>query len=70
MNIRPARVLAVLVAIVTGQPRNVPTAVMQQLGAVAVVFVNPEERLNDLIVTSTWGTPSLMSNVAAACLRV
>lgn len=49
------------IALVTGQPRNVPTAALQELGAVAVVYVNPEERLNDLIVTSTWGTPSLLN---------
>ncbi|MDH5589033.1 MAG: M28 family metallopeptidase [Gemmatimonadota bacterium] len=49
------------VALVTGQPRNVPTTVLESLGAAAVIFVNPEERLNDLIVTSTWGTPSLRS---------
>ncbi|HKJ01280.1 MAG TPA: M28 family peptidase, partial [Longimicrobiales bacterium] len=48
------------IALVTGQPRNVPTAALQRLGAVAVVYVNPEERLNDLIVTTTWGTPSLL----------
>ncbi|MDE2652386.1 MAG: hypothetical protein OXI71_01100 [Gemmatimonadota bacterium] len=45
------------VAIVDGQPRNVPTIVLERLGAAAVVFVNPEERLNELIVTSTWGSP-------------
>jgi N-acetylated-alpha-linked acidic dipeptidase len=49
------------VVIVTGQPRNIPTLALQELGAVAAIFINPEERLNDLIVTSTWGTPSLMS---------
>jgi len=49
------------IAIVTGRPRNVPTLALEQLGAVAAVFVNPEERLNDLIVTSTWGTPSMLS---------
>ncbi|HSG07175.1 MAG TPA: M28 family peptidase [Longimicrobiales bacterium] len=49
------------IVLVTGQPRNVPTAALQELGAVAVVYVNPEERLNDLIVTSTWGTPSLLN---------
>ena len=49
------------VAVVDGQPRNVPTAVLERLGATAVIFVNPEERLNDLIVTSTWGSPSLMN---------
>ncbi len=50
------------VAIVDGQPRNVPTLVLQRLGAAAVVFINPEERLNELIVTSTWGSPSLMNH--------
>lgn len=47
------------IALVEGQPRNVPTAALQLLGAGGVVFTNPEERVNDLIVTSTWGTPSL-----------
>jgi len=47
------------VALVEGQPRNVPTSVLELLGAAGVIFTNPEERLNDLIVTSTWGTPSL-----------
>ncbi|HSM59485.1 MAG TPA: M28 family peptidase [Longimicrobiales bacterium] len=49
------------IAVVTGQPRNVPTTALEELGALAVVYVNPEERLNDLIVTSTWGTPSLLN---------
>ena len=40
-------------AIVDGQPRNVPTLVPQRLGAAAIVLVNPEERLNELIVSST-----------------
>lgn len=47
------------IAVVTGQPRNTPTAVLEALGAAGVIFVNPEERVNDLIVTSTWGSPSL-----------
>ncbi len=47
------------IALVAGQPRNVPTAVLALLGAQGIIFTNPEERLNDLIVTSTWGTPSL-----------
>ncbi len=47
------------IAMVDGLPRNVPTTVLAELGAAGVVFVNPEERLNDLIVTSTWGIPSL-----------
>ncbi|MDE2804206.1 MAG: M28 family peptidase [Gemmatimonadota bacterium] len=50
------------VAIVDGQPRNVPTIAMERMGAAAIVFVNPEERLNELIVTSTWGSPSLMNH--------
>ncbi len=50
------------VAFVDGQPRNVPTTVLERMGATAVVFVNPEERLNELIVTSTWGSPSLMNH--------
>ncbi len=41
------------IVLVEGQPRNVPTAALALLGAVGVVFTNPEERLNDLIVTST-----------------
>ena len=49
------------VAIVNGQPRNLPTIAMERMGAAAIVFINPEERLNDLIVTSTWGSPSLMN---------
>lgn len=47
------------IVVVEGQPRNVPTAVLALLGAESIVFTNPEDRLNDLIVTSTWGTPSL-----------
>ena len=47
------------IVLVEGQPRNVPTAALELLGAVGVIFSNPVERLNDLIVTSTWGTPSL-----------
>lgn len=47
------------IAVIEGQPRNVPTAVLDLLGADGIIFTNPEERVNDLIVTSTWGTPSL-----------
>ena len=47
------------IVVVEGQPRNVPTAALELLGAAGVIFTNPEDRLNDLIVTSTWGTPSL-----------
>lgn len=51
--------LAGAIAVVEGQPRNVPTAVLEFLRASGIIFTNPEDRLNDLIVTSTWGTPSL-----------
>ena len=47
------------IVVVEGQPRNAPTAALEMLGAGGIIFTNPEERLNDLIVTSTWGTPSL-----------
>jgi Iap family predicted aminopeptidase len=47
------------IALVEGQPRNEPTLQLALLGAVGVIYTNPEERLNDLIVTTTWGTPSL-----------
>jgi Iap family predicted aminopeptidase len=49
------------IALVEGQPRNGPQAVLELAGAAGIIFSNPEERLNDLIVTSTWGTPSLRS---------
>lgn len=62
-SVRPDRAglpdLAGAIAVVEGQPRNVPTAVLELLGAGGIIFTNPEDRLNDLIVTSTWGTPSL-----------
>ena len=48
--------------LVDGQPRNIPVAVLERLGARGVIFANPEERVNDLIVTSTWGIPSLLSH--------
>jgi len=47
------------IALVTGQPRPGPVIQLSLMGAVGVVFVNPEERLNDLTTTSVWGTPSL-----------
>jgi len=49
------------IALVEGQPRNVPTAALHLMGAAGIIFSNPLERLNDLIVTSTWGTPSLLN---------
>lgn len=47
------------IALVTGQPRPGPVTQLTLLGAAGVIFVNPEERLNDLTATSVWGTPSL-----------
>lgn len=49
------------IVLVDGQPRNLPVIVLDRLGAVGVIFAHPEERVNDLIVTSTWGTPSLLN---------
>jgi len=47
------------IALVTGQPRPGPALQLSLMGAVGAIFVNPEERLNDLTVTSVWGAPSL-----------
>jgi len=47
------------IALVTGNPGAASVDRLEMLGAVGVVYVNQEERLNDLIVTTTWGTPSL-----------
>lgn len=47
------------IALVTGQPRPGPVTQLTLLGASGVIFVNPDERLNDLTATSVWGTPSL-----------
>jgi hypothetical protein len=47
------------IALVTGQPRPGPVLQLFLMGAEGVVFVNPEDRLNDLTTTSVWGTPSL-----------
>jgi hypothetical protein len=49
------------IALVTGQPRPDPVIQLARMGAAGVVFINPEERLNDLTVTSVWGGPSLMN---------
>ena len=49
------------IVLLDGQPRNIPVIILDRLGAAAVIFVHPEERVNDLIVTSTWGTPSLLN---------
>lgn len=55
----PFRDLSGAIALIEGQPRNTPTLQLALMGAVGVIYTNPEERLNDLIVTTTWGSPSL-----------
>ena len=47
------------IALVTGTPRPEPALQLSLMGAVGAIFVNPEERLNDLTITSVWGSPSL-----------
>ena len=47
------------IVLVDGNPGGASLDRLAMLGAVGVVYAHLEERLNDLIVTSTWGTPSL-----------
>ena len=47
------------IALVEGRPSNFTTYKLALMGAAGVIFINPQERLNDLIVTTTWGSPSL-----------
>lgn len=47
------------VALVTGTPGPDEAWKLQQLGAIGAVFVNPADRLNDLVTTTVWGSPSL-----------
>jgi hypothetical protein len=49
------------IALVTGQPRPGPVIQLAHMDAVGVVFINPEERLNDLTTTTVWGGPSLLN---------
>ena len=49
------------IALVTGQPRPGPGDPALAMGAAGVVFINPEERLNDLTTTTVWGGPSLLN---------
>jgi len=60
-NVAPLSDLTDKIAVVTGQPRPDPVIQLAQMGAAGVLFVNPEERLNDLTVTSIWGGPSLLN---------
>ena len=48
------------IALVTGAPRPDPVTQLSLMGAAGVIFVHPEELLNDLTVTSVWGGPSLL----------
>ncbi|MEP7344988.1 MAG: M28 family metallopeptidase [Gemmatimonadaceae bacterium] len=47
------------IVLVTGTPGPDEAWKLQQLGAAGAVFVNPADRLNDLVTTTVWGTPSL-----------
>ena len=47
------------IALVDGTPYPDASWELQELGAVGAVFINPEERLNELIITTVWGTPSV-----------
>jgi hypothetical protein len=61
MMVSPVPDLTGKIALVTGQPRPGAAIQLAQLGAAGMVFVNPEERLNDLTVTSVWGWPFLLN---------
>lgn len=47
------------IALLDGNPGSASVDQLALMGAVGAIFVNREDRLNDLIVTTTWGTPSL-----------
>ena len=47
------------IALVTGTPGPDEAWKLQQMGAAGAIFVNPADRLNDLVTTTVWGTPSL-----------
>jgi hypothetical protein len=47
------------IALIDGIPGTASVDQLALMGVSGAIFVNPEERLNDLIVTTTWGTPSL-----------
>ncbi len=46
------------IALVEGLPGPEAAWVLEKMGAAAAVFINPRERLNELITTTVWGTPS------------
>ncbi len=47
------------IALIEGIPGTASVDQLALMGAAGAIFVNSQERLNDLIVTTTWGTPSL-----------
>jgi len=47
------------IVLIDGIPGTASVDQLALLGAAGAIFVNSEERLNDLIVTTTWGTPSM-----------
>ncbi len=47
------------IALVTGTPGPDEVTRISALGAAGAVFVNPDERVNDLTTTTVWGGPSL-----------
>ena len=50
------------IALVRGLPMPEAAWVLEQMGAAGAIFVNPEDRLNELITTTVWGTPSLRNS--------
>ncbi len=53
--------LAGKIALVDGLPMPEAAWALQKMGAAGAVFINPQERLNELITTTVWGTPSRRS---------
>ena len=53
--------LAGKIALVEGLPMPEAAWALQEMGAAGAVFINPRERLNELITTTVWGTPSSRS---------
>jgi len=47
------------IALIEGIPGTASVDQLELMGAAGAIFINSEERLNDLIVTTTWGTPSM-----------
>ena len=49
------------IALVEGLPMPEAAWVLEKMGVAGAVFINPRERLNELITTTVWGTPSRRS---------